>query len=512
MNNEPKILTRVIYFMLKIISFKTLFLFVINLTIFSCTIKNSGQAPSLSDTPGTPPQNPSGAGKVLLFIPFNNVWWAEYKVLYEGLTGLGYEVEVRSSSIGQATSYQTDTNIEISANSVAQSSYATFSQYFQSATGRAWNASWNSPATIPVTGRIQDVTSMSDYVAFVATGGVGAMDYFYDGTYSVNSNSGANISSASEVQAASEKINALIYESLQAGKPVWTQCHGARLSSFARVPGTQGSGFDNLGVSLMQGREATGFHLDSGSATDYAQLGVTYRSSQRVVIDGPTAAQMGGSESGRFKVVTTRDWYPQTVLLGVQAVHNILRSYPTQSQLSQTRQVLIIHGGVVNLSNCSAVNKTTNDIPCNYGTGANTPADYVDLQNLLSTDSAADPYSMNVSQVDIMSGAALPFDKNSVSSMLAYFSNFHSIVFFKHWNTGMTTALENALIQYADSGKGLVALHHGLYNDSDSKSILAAAFSAQSSSVGWGARNPDTGAYGFMNVNHGHFINSFALS
>lgn len=479
--------------------------------LLGCKVEQNGAAPSLA--PSLPSQ-PGGStsSRILLFIPFNNVWWAEYKVLYEGFRAMGYEVDVRSSATGLATSYQSDTNIEISANSIANSSYAIFSQQFQNVTGTAWNSSWNSPTTIPVNARIQDVTSMNDYVAIVAAGGTGAMDYFYDGTYSINSNSGANISTASEVQAAAEKMNALIVEALQAGKPVWTQCHGARLVAYARAPGSAGSGFDGLGTSLMQGREATGYHLDSGTATAYTNLGVTYRNLQRIVVDGPTPAQLNGSESGRYRVITTRDWYPQTVLLGVQAVQNIVSSYPTIASLSQSKQVLIVHGGALNSSNCSAVNKTTNDIPCNYGTGANSPADYIDLQNLLSTDSAADPFSLTVSHVDIMSGSPLPFDKNSISSSLNYFLGFDAVVFFKHWNTGMTTALENALVQYADQGNGLVAIHHGLYNDSNSKNILAAAFGAHSSSTGWGARDPSAGAYGYMNVNHGHFINSFSLS
>lgn len=480
--------------------------------LLSCFEKKDEKAvvtlPSNSGGPGSP----GAAGKILLFVPFNNVWWAEYKVLYEGFIALGYEVDVRSSALGQATSYQADTNIEISANSIANSSFSMFSQQFLAATGGNWSNSWNTPASIPIAGRIQDVTSMNDYVAFVAAGGTGAMDYFFDGTYSANSNSGANISTASEVQAAAEKINSLIVEALQSGKPVWTQCHGARLAAYARVPGTSGSGFDGLGISLLQGREATGFHLDSGTADAYANLGVTYRNSQRIVIDGPQASQLLGSENGRNRLITTRDWYPQTVLLGVQAVRNILSSYPSIANLSQTKQVLIIHGGALNSSNCAATNKTTNDIPCNYGTGANSPADYLDLQSLLAADSAADPFSLTVSHVDIMPGSTLPFNKDSVTSTLNYLLGFDAVVFFKHWNTGMTTSLETALVQYADLGNGVVALHHGLYNDTSSKDILATAFGAHSSSTGWGARNPAAGAYGFMNVNQGHFINSFALS
>ena len=43
--------------------------------------------------------------RILMFVAYNDVWWSEYKVLYEALIARGYHVDVRSSSAGEAWTY-----------------------------------------------------------------------------------------------------------------------------------------------------------------------------------------------------------------------------------------------------------------------------------------------------------------------------------------------------------------------------------------------------------------------
>lgn len=449
-----------------------------------------------------------------MFVSYNDVWWAEYKVMREALLAAGYQVDVRSSETGSATSYQTapEGTIQSSADVIA-GGYAGFTQTFAAQFGSAWNASWNAPDAIPLNGRIQDVASIAPYVAFVVAGGTGAIDYAYDGSY-VDQGPIGHRSPAASVQAAAERINALIVEALQSGKPVLTQCHGARLAAFARTPGTTGQGLGGLGLSILQGRSATGFHLDGNTANDYAALGVTYLANRNVVIDGPLAANLGGNRSGVSRVITTRDWYPQTIVHAATALLNILRSYPDPHTLGLVRRVLIIHGGAVvrDVAVCNASNQTTNDVPCNWG--SNWPADYTHVQALLNGASGNDPYRFNVSDVNLMGPVgAIPFNVNNQASVLNYLRGFDAVVYFKHWQTGVTPQLVAALLQYADEGGGLLALHHGLFNQGATANLVA-AFGAESNAATWaGSTNPQMSpAPVFMNTNHGHFITGYATA
>ena len=451
---------------------------------------------------------------VLMFVSYNDVWWAEYKVMYQALLAAGYQVDVRSSEAGSATSYQTapEGTVQSSADA-APGGYAGFTQTFNAQFGSAWNVSWNAPAAIPINGRIQEVTSMEPYVAFIAAGGTGAIDYSYDGSYAAQGSMG-HVSSAANVQAAAERINALIVDALRAGKPVLTQCHGARLAAFARTPGTAGQGPGGLGLSILQNRSATGFHLDASTATDYASLGVTYLANRNVVVDGPPATNLAGSAAGVSRVITTRDWYPQTIVHAASALLNILRSYPNAHTLGLVRKVLIIHGGAVtrDVNVCNASNQTTNDVPCNWGT--NWPADYTHLQALLAASSSNDPYRLNVSSVNLMGPpGSLPFTANNQASVLAYLRGFDVVLYFKHWGTGVTSQLVNAILQFADEGGGLVALHHGLFNQGATNALVA-AFGAESNANTWsGSTDPLMNPSPvFMNVNHGHFVTGYGTA
>lgn len=458
--------------------------------------------------------NVAPGNTVLMFVSYNDVWWAEYKVMFEALLAAGYQVDVRSSETGSATSYQSgpEGTVQSSADTVV-GGYAGFTQTFNAQFGSAWNPSWNAPAAIPVNGRIQDVTSMAPYVAFIAAGGTGAIDYAYDGSYAAQGPVG-HVSSAANVQAAAERVNALIVDALRTGKPVLTQCHGARLAAFARTPGTAGQGPGGLGLSILQNRSATGFHLDATTAIDYASLGVTYLASRNVVIDGPPAANLAGSAAGVSRVITTRDWYPQTITHAASALLNILRSYPDAHALNLVRKVLIIHGGAVirDVNICNASNQTTNDVPCNWGT--NWPADYTHLRDLLAASSTNDPYRLTVSDVNLMGPpGSLPFTANNQASVLAYLRGFDTVIYFKHWATGVTPQLVGALLQFADEGGGLVALHHGLFNQGATNNLVA-AFGAESNAGTWsGSTDPLMNPSPvFLNVNHGHFVTGYGTA
>lgn len=136
-------------------------------------------------------------------------------------------------------------------------------------------------------------------------------------------------------------------------------------------------------------------------------------------------------------------------------------------------KVLILHGGAVNLGNCSATNKYGNDVPCNFegqalpaGYTSTTPADFLDVQNLLVAQSLADAYNLSVTAVNI-SATGLPFVLSDQTGIQNYFNQFDVVIFFKHWSTAVTNSLQNALVAYADAGGGVMAIHHGMYNDLD---------------------------------------------
>lgn len=461
----------------------------LGLLLASLILPACGTTPPPAATPPAPPPLPAGgAPRILMFVPYAATWWAEYKVAYEGYRARGYDVDVRSSGTGVATSYQTDGDVESSANTLAGSSYAGFQSDYLAAFGAAWNASWNAPSDIPLAGRIQDVASMADYLALSIVGGIGAIEYRYDGSYA-----------SADVQAAAEKINALVTESVQSGKPVLAECHGAAIPVFCRVPGSAGQGPapDGLGRSLLQNRTATGFP-GGDTAAAYASFGVTYLQNRRSVVEGTS-------------MLTTRDWYPQSVAHGARTVLGMLATTPAPALLAASTSVLILHGGPCDPS------APGNDIPANYGTNPASviPVDYLDLQALLSADSPLDPFSIVVSEVNLL-GGAVPFNANDAASARAYFSTFDVVVVFKHWSSAFGAPLQTALHDYADQGGGLLALHHALYNHdagASNKNILCRdVFGAESASATWGARNPASGPYAFMNLNHGHFVSTYGVA
>lgn len=486
----------------------------------------SNENPIDTSGPGTPPSPApvvNTGKKILMFVSYNDVWYAEYKVMYEALLAMGYSIDVvsASNSTNYATTYHIGGNIEASANSdPSGDNYPDFTSSFMAKTGQAWQSSWNDLTTIPISGRIQDIASMDEYAALVAPGGIGMRDYVLDGSYNSQNDvaTGGHTATAAEVQAAAEKFAALTIDALQAGKPVLSQCHGAKNVAFVRVPGSVSGGFDGLGESIMAGRDATGFHIDGSAASNYQDgetgvaynsLGVDYLPYRRVVIDGPSASQLGGDSDGLSKVVTTRDWYPQTVLAASKTLDNMLNSYPQNT--AQSVNVLVVHGGPVNTGNCSHSNQTSNDVPCNFL--PNMPADHTDLESLLSA-STTDGLSMTVQGINILANnhINLPFNIDDPTSTSTYLSSFDVVVFYKHWANGMTAPLQNALLDFVDSGKGMIAIHHGLYNQSPAKDILVNAFEVHSDSSDWDSRDPDNGSFALLNLNPGHFVSSYHLN
>lgn len=481
-------------------------------TTTSTTTSTTSTTTSTTSTTSLPP-SPDGA-TVLMFVAFNDVWWSEYKVMYETLDALGYEVEVRSSSAGSASTYQLGLTLdEWSDHPTSGGSHADFVDAFDERTGTNWNGLWNEPALIPVDGLLQDVTSLDGYAALVLVGGTGAIDYLYDGIYEANiSDHGGeptHVSDASAVEDAALAINVLVNDAAERGLPVIAQCHGAALVSYARIEGTSG-GPGNLGTSLLAGRSATGYHLGDGdTASRLASLGVAYLPDRSVVVDGPDPALVGGSHHATSRIITTRDWAPQTVLHGAATLHNIMRTYPPVAALTATRNVLILHGGAIDPTDCDPSNQD-NDVPCNWG-AANLPADYTHLEALLAGDSPTDDFDFDVTDLDLTDAGSLPFDP-AVSGALGSYINAQSVdvvVYFEHWGHGTTVEIQEDLIEFADGGGGVVAFHHGLYNQGSNIDLLAAAFGAESNLSTWaGSTDPRPGAgpYEFMATGYGHFV------
>ncbi|MFY7652625.1 MAG: T9SS type A sorting domain-containing protein [Chitinophagaceae bacterium] len=428
----------------------------------------------------------------------------------KALEANGYTVDVRSASNLPTAFYMipSGTDIIATANSLTGSSYNDFIFKFNDLTGSAWQQAWNTmPAFENVNGAIQNVASMQNYDALIVVGGLGALDYRVDGTYNTQG-VGARLLSAATIQAAALKLNSLAIEALLAGKPVLTQCHGASLAPFWRIPGTFGSGAEALGFSLLKNQPATGFP-EQQTATDYASLQVTYRPEDRVCIASPheSLAHNGNATS---KVITTRDWYPQTILHAAQTLLNIMSTYPAKAAQEAEVKVLVLHGGAVDINNCAASNRN-NDIPCNYGTGVNLPADHTDIVNLLNANSNNDNFQFTVTHLNL--NGVLPFNNTNQAAVLSYLQQFHTVVFFKHWSTGVTNALQNALVQFADAGGGVVGLHHALYNDIDgswNKNILVnQLFGVQSAMNTWSASRTNLQ---LLSTNLGHFVSSFGIN
>ena len=445
-----------------------------------------------------------GNKNILMFVSHEDTYHSEYIVMRKALEAAGYTVDIRSSNAQPAEIY---TQNSINGPNDQGAVYSDFQAQFEDAFGSTWQSDWNTvPDYIDVNGSIQNVENMMPYDALVVVGGTGAQAYRVDGSYASQGN-GERLVSASEVEAAALKLNELAVEALMAGKPVMAQCHGASLAPYWRVPETTGT--DGLGTSILEGQYATGFPEDA-TGTALASLNVEYRGSNadRVTVSSPHSS-LGDGGAGSGKIITTRDWYSHTVAYAARTLLNVIETYPAAAELSNNISVLIIHGGAVNTSDCSVSNQTTNDVPCNYGTGSEfLPADYTDLVSLYQGNSANDTYNITVDDLDILGGGALPYDGSSVTSIENYLSNYDVVVFYKHWASNITANLQNAIVNYADDGGGVLSIHHGLYNSG--KSILVNdLFEAESSSSGWSANLTE---YNLVMTNYGHFVSTYGVA
>lgn len=449
-------------------------------------------------------------GNILFFVSHEQTYYSEYIVMYEALTAAGYQVDVRSASNDSASTYMIPlgTNISATAATLPGGSYVQFTNQFQDLFGSAWNASLNpTPNYIPVNGRIQDVLNMSGYDALVIAGGTGALDYRVDGVYS-SQGVGPRLISAATVQQASEKLNALALDALDEGKPVLAQCHGASLPVYWRIPSTTGPGEESMGYSLLKDQYATGFP-DAQTPIYLSSLNVNHRANDKVTVSSPHSS-FNDNDLGEYKIITTQDWYPQTVAYAARTLINMLETYPANAEMISNNSVLILHGGAIDSTNCGAGN-ITNDIPCNYGGTPNFPADYTYIETLLNANSANDNYAFTVTNINLT--GILPYDANNGTSVLNYLQQFDAVVFFKHWATGMNDTLQNAIVKYADNGGGVLALHHGLYghiNGSGNKNILINnLFGAQSAAATWSANLTN---YNMINTNYGHFVSTYGIN
>lgn len=415
-------------------------------------------------------------GNILLFVAYNDVWWAEYKVLYEGLIAAGYTVDVRSSAMGEAYTY--GANVEASAND--RDSYADFTTLFATNFSSTWDSAWNTPANIPIDGLIQDVVNLDNYDAFVIPGGTGSLNYRYDGSYAAFGPAGHQ-TTAVEVQAAAEKINQLINEALQSGKPVGSQCHGGTIVPFARLDGTSGQGFDGLGRSVLEGGYATAYHLGDGdSASVYSSLGVNYLPNETLVIDGPSAADLG-SLNGQDMVVTTRDWYPQTVAYFGRTILNMIESYPTPAERAAAVDILV-YGGFE---------------PDNYSGSEPdfSPALYTEVATLLND--ATDEFSFTATALQC---------NNSIDA--ATLNNYDVLLNFCHINIDGTT--ENVIEQWVDDGGGLVGLHHAIWHPGYNNPVMIDLIGGELPPAGlnlqyFGSENR------LINVNVGEFVSTWGV-
>lgn len=457
------------------------------------------------------------APSVLVFVAQEDVYYSEYIVLRRALEAEGFAVEVRSSTMAPAPAYLVPSGDTLvgQADSLPGSSHAAFAAQFEFLFATPWNAADDPipPQGIAVAGRIQDVPDMQAHAALVIVGGTGALAYRVDGTYAA-----LGTSSAGDVESAALALNDLVLDALARGKPVMAQCHGASLASFFRIPGTSGPGAEALGFSLLKGSQSTGFpEAETGAA--FATLDVDYRANDTLTIASPHPSLYAAGIAPGFadaRVLTTRDWYPQNVAHAARALLNLLRTYPAPGLPATPVRTLVLHGGPVDLANCSAANKL-NDVPCNFGTGANTPADYLDVLGALAIPSleiedgiALEALAQNLTPPD----GLLPFDPDDVASVRAWLEDYDTVLLFKHWSTGMTDALQTALVEFVDAGGGLVALHHALYNDItgvlDKDILVEQVFGVHSPQGSWSGSSLQSQDLLFTQA--GHYITSFHLA
>lgn len=453
------------------------------------------------DNMTTEPRENDSSGKILMILAADNVYYSEYIISYKALIELGYEIELVSVKNQDVSVYMVPegTTIEETANTFpGNNKYEAFKAQYKDLFGADWEESLNTmPAKISGIKSVLSIEDMDGYSGIVIPGGTGILNLRTDGNYSTQ----AGIA-ATEIEAAAMKINALATEALKSGKPILAQCHGASLPVFWKIDGTS--------IPLLFGQIAAGYP-DPATQSTYELLGAQLRADDKVVVANPNEALIN-SKAGDSKVVTSRDWYPQTVAHATKVFANILETYPNLEHLHAQKKVLILHGGAIDEINCSATNRV-NDVPCNYGGGTNLPADYTHVKALLQTV-GNDGFQFVVSDLNITS-TTLPYAPSDPNSIEDYFADFDAIVFFKHWSTGVNTALQMALINYADNGGGVLAIHHALYNDIDDtnsalnkNSLTTQLFGATSEEQGWSATRDN---YKLFSTNLGHFISTFHL-
>lgn len=444
------------------------------------------------------------ANRVLMFVAYNGTWWAEFKVAYESLVAAGYTVDVRSSASGLALTYGDNISTTSSSGIENPASYTAFTEQFENNVGVAWNADWNNLQNIVLDGAIQDVVDMASYDALVIPGGYGSQSYRYDGSYfdllpsaellalgHQPADADNHIALAVDVESAAIKLNNLIVDSLASGKPVMTVCHAAPLAAFSRIPGTEGEGFDALGLSVLDGKYATGFPLDfevGGAAGDvadaYNNLNVGFLRNEAVVIDGPDGdldadGSIDFSGNARDRLVTVADWYPESSAYGVRTLLNIIETYPTEINRTKNISVLVFGGNE----------------PTHY---AYTPANEVDVAALLN---ASSEYAIS---------AAITDNEQLVIDTL---SSFDVLVYFQH--NAVSQTLQDAIVAYVDNGGGAVFIHHGIYNHLAANNTLINMVGGE---LPADATLADTDIYfsegvqnNMVNVNYGHFVSSYEV-
>jgi putative intracellular protease/amidase len=442
---------------------------------------------------------------VLVVVPYEDTYYSEFRVMTEALLTSGYSVDVRSARGDSASVYMipSGTTISETAATLPGGSYAQFQAQFESMFGRSWDGRHDAVTPfIRLTGRLSQVSDMQAYAALVVVGGTGALAYRIDGEYATQG-SGTRTLAADSVKTFAEKLQSLALDALVRGKPVLAQCHAASLPAFWRVPGSAGSGAETLGISLLKNQPAAGFPEQETAGT-LSALSVIYRPDDRVVVASPTAA-FSDNGRGASKLITTRDWYPQTVAYAARTLLNMLETYPAVAKTEPVR-VLLLHGGAVNPDNCGPGNRA-NDVPCNYGGGENLPADYTHLHAVFETRHA-DSVRFSVDDWNLLQ-RVLPA---TAPEILAQLNAYDAVVFFKHWSNGLSDALLDALISYADNGGGVLALHHGLYNDIDGprskNKLVQQLFQAESAMNTWSA---NLTTFRFIQTNYGHFVTTFRV-
>ena len=451
----------------------------------------------------------SGAKKVLLFVSYEDTYYSEFIVMKSALEAGGYIVDVASVKADSVSIYMIPdgTTINATANTLSGSSYSAFQAQYVESFGNSWDASLNTtPNFASVDVSILDVADMDAYEALVIVGGIGAQKYLVDGDYQ-SQGAGGRMISATEVETVANKLNSLAVNALQHGKAVMGQCHGSGLPVYWRIPSTSGPGAESIGYSLLKNGQATGYP-EPETPVNLTALNIVHRLNDKVTVSNPHSSLNAGGK-GVGKIITTKDWYPQTVAHAARTLMNIIETYPSEDALAKNNSLLIIHGGSIDASDCGAGNKQ-NDVPCNYGGGANLPADYNQLVTLFNEDSQNDDFLFTVSDLNL--SGTLPY-ANTVEDIASYLEQFEAIIFFKHWSTNINDSLQSALVRYVDNGGGVLALHHGLYNDihaGQSKDILVnQLFGAHSAQSGWSG---DLENFQMFNTNYGHFVNTYGIA